>query len=99
VCSAANEIPRFSAPWTVEEHDFCFIVRDSNYQALAYIYFGDDPVWRVTARLLTRAQARRLASCIASHYTQVDLLSFEAKNVSRSIRPASHWEVRRLQSS
>jgi hypothetical protein len=65
VCSAASEIHRFSAPWIAEEHDFCFIVRDSNYQVLAYVYFGDDPLWRVTARLLTRAEARRLASCIA----------------------------------
>jgi hypothetical protein len=62
---ATNEIRRFSAPWTAEEHDSCFIVRDSNYQTLAYIYFGDDPFWRVTARLLTRAEARRLAACIA----------------------------------
>ena len=53
MCSAATEIPRFSAPWTAEEHDFCFIVRDSNYQVLAYIYFGDDPLWRVTARRCT----------------------------------------------
>lgn len=65
VCSAASETPWLSAPWTAEEHDFCFLVRDSNYQVLAYIYFEDDPLWRVTARLLTRAEARRLASCIA----------------------------------
>ena len=65
MCSAVNEIRRFSAPWTAEEHDACFIVRDSNYQTLAYVYFQDDPLWRVTARLLTRAEARHLADCIA----------------------------------
>jgi hypothetical protein len=30
---------RFPPPWTVEETDACFIVRDANRQALAYVYF------------------------------------------------------------
>jgi hypothetical protein len=30
---------RFPPPWTVEDTDACFIVRDANGQALAYIYF------------------------------------------------------------
>jgi hypothetical protein len=29
---------RFPPPWTVEELDACFIVRDHNGQALAYVY-------------------------------------------------------------
>jgi hypothetical protein len=30
---------RFPPPWTAEETDACFIVRDENWQALAYVYF------------------------------------------------------------
>jgi hypothetical protein len=28
-------------PWSVEETDACYIVRDQNGQALAYVYFED----------------------------------------------------------
>jgi hypothetical protein len=34
---------RFPPPWTVEETDACFIVRDHNGQALAYVYFEEKP--------------------------------------------------------
>jgi hypothetical protein len=44
---------RFSPPWSVEELDACYVVRDHNGQQLAYVYFkgraerlqhdGDEP--------------------------------------------------------
>jgi hypothetical protein len=34
---------RFPPPWPVEETDACFIVRDANRQALAYVYFETSP--------------------------------------------------------
>ena len=34
---------RFPAPWSVEESDACFIVRDHGRQALAYVYFEEEP--------------------------------------------------------
>ena len=40
---------RFPPPWSVEETDACFIVRDANGQALAYVYFEDEPDGRVAA--------------------------------------------------
>ena len=40
---------RFPPPWTVEETDACFIVRDHNGQALAYVYFEDEPGRRSAA--------------------------------------------------
>jgi putative ABC transport system substrate-binding protein len=51
---------RFPPPWSVEETAACFIVRDHNGQALAYVYFEDEPGRRSAARLLTRDEARRI---------------------------------------
>jgi hypothetical protein len=53
---------RFPPPWSVEETDACFIVRDHNGQALAYAYFEDEPARREAAHLLTRDEARRIAA-------------------------------------
>jgi hypothetical protein len=52
---------RFPPPWSVEESQVCFIVRDSNRQALAYFYFEQEPGRRTTAKLLTRDEAFLLA--------------------------------------
>ena len=50
---------RFPPPWSVEEYnDACFIVRDHSGQALAYVYFEDEPGRRAAANLLTRDEAR-----------------------------------------
>jgi hypothetical protein len=43
----------------------CYIVRDHNGQALAYVYFEDEPGRRTAAHLLTRDDARRIAANIA----------------------------------
>jgi hypothetical protein len=51
----------FPSPWTVEDDDACFIVRDANGQALAYVYFEEDPGRRSTGKLLTKDEARRIA--------------------------------------
>ncbi len=56
---------RFPPPWSVEETDACFIVRDRDEQALAYIYCEDEPGRRSAAKLLTRDEARRIAANIA----------------------------------
>jgi hypothetical protein len=53
---------RFPPPWTVEDKDACFIIRDHNGQALAYVYAEDK---RTGAKPLTRDQARRIAINIA----------------------------------
>ena len=56
----------FPPPWTVEEMNSpCFIVRDKNGQALAYVYFESDPGRRTAANLLARDEARRIAINIA----------------------------------
>ena len=53
---------RFPPPWSVEEQDACVVVRDHNEQALAYVYFEEEPGRQ--SKLLTRDQARRTAANI-----------------------------------
>ena len=57
---------RFQPPWSVEEQPACFIVRDHNGQALAYVYFEDEPGRRSAAKLLSKDEARRIAVNIAT---------------------------------
>jgi hypothetical protein len=65
------EARRFPPPWSVEEPDpklgrqWCYIVRDANGYALAYVYFEDEPGRRSAAHLMTRDEARRIAVNIA----------------------------------
>jgi hypothetical protein len=56
---------RFPPPWSVEETDACFIVREANGQALAYLYCEEEPGRRSAAHLPTRDEARRIAANIA----------------------------------
>ena len=56
---------RFPPPWSAEETAPCFIVRDANKQALAFVYCEDEPGRGATAKLLTRDAARRIAANIA----------------------------------
>ena len=53
---------RFPSPWSSEESDACFIVRDRGGQAVAYLYFEDEVGRRSAAKLLTRDEARRIAA-------------------------------------
>jgi hypothetical protein len=67
VAAGLSVVPerRFPPPWTVEETDACFIVRDANGQALAYVYFEEEPGRRAAAKLLTRDEARHIAGNVA----------------------------------
>jgi hypothetical protein len=56
---------RFPPPWSVEELEACFVVRDHSGQALAYVYFEDEPGRRSAAKLLSKDEARRTATNIA----------------------------------
>jgi hypothetical protein len=52
-------------PWSVEEQSACFVVRDHNGRMLAHVYFEDNSGRRSAARLLTKDEARRIASKFA----------------------------------
>ncbi len=45
--------------------DACYIVRDANGHALAYVYFEEEPGRRWAAHLMTRDEAWRIAVNIA----------------------------------
>jgi hypothetical protein len=50
---------------SVEELHGCIIVWDQDAQALAYVYYEDNPAKRAVAKLLTRDKARQVAASIA----------------------------------
>jgi DNA-binding LacI/PurR family transcriptional regulator len=52
---ATSRRPDLSRNWTR------FVVRDHNGQALAYVYFEDEPGRRSAAKLLSKDEARRIA--------------------------------------
>jgi hypothetical protein len=56
---------RFPSPWSIEELEACFIVKDDAGQKLAFVYFEEEPGRRDAAKLLTKDEARRIAANIA----------------------------------
>jgi hypothetical protein len=56
---------RFPPPWSIEEQQESFAVRDATGQALAYIYFDDEPQRRASTKRLTRDEAFLIAVNIA----------------------------------
>jgi endo-1,4-beta-D-glucanase Y len=68
---------RFPPPWTFDEvNDACYVVRDHNGFAVAYIYFESEPGRRAAATLMSKDEARKIAANIAK---LPELLMKEAK--------------------
>jgi hypothetical protein len=55
---------RFPPPWSIDELVERFVVRDATGHALAHVYFEEEPGRRAAAHLLTRDEARRIATNI-----------------------------------
>ena len=53
---------RFAPPWSVEERDGRFVIRDGNGRAMSCVYFKD---LRGRATLYTRGEAQHLAAAVA----------------------------------
>ncbi len=64
----ASEVrPRsFTPPWTVEETQTCFVVKDHHGQKLAYVYYEQEPGRQSAANQLTHDEARCIAANIAN---------------------------------
>lgn len=56
---------RFSPPWSVEDATACYIVRNCNGQAVAFVYYEEDIGHRTSAKLPTKDEARRIAANVA----------------------------------
>ena len=53
---------RFLPSWSIDELEACFVVIDSAGQKPAYLYFEDEPGRRSAAKLLSKNEARRIAT-------------------------------------
>jgi hypothetical protein len=56
---------RFPPPWSIEERQESFIVKDANGQHLAYLYFEDEPQRQMSMKRLSRDEAFLIAVNIA----------------------------------
>jgi hypothetical protein len=56
---------RFPPPWSVEDIGAAFVVKDANGQQLAYVYYEEEPGRQSAAKLLTKDEARRIATNFA----------------------------------
>jgi hypothetical protein len=66
---------RFPPPWTTDELDESFAIKDASGQTLSYVYFEPDPNNETRRRImnrLTHDEARRIASNIAKLPTFIE---------------------------
>ena len=60
------EARRFPSPWSADELDACFVVKDRDGQKLAYVYFEDEPGRRSAGKLLARDEGRAAGAGLRS---------------------------------
>ena len=52
---------RFPSPWSIDELEESFVIKDAAGFSIAYVYFEDEPGWRSAMRRLTRDEAFLIA--------------------------------------
>jgi hypothetical protein len=60
--NGCDDVALLPAAMDADDNGACFIVKDKNGQALAYVYYEDEPGRRSAAGLLTSDEARRRIS-------------------------------------
>ena len=53
--SVAAAERRLPPPWSIDELEACFVVRDHSGQALAYVYFEEEPGRRCVRKTLSKS--------------------------------------------
>jgi hypothetical protein len=56
---------RFPPPWSIEERQESFFVKDAKGQQIAYLYFEDEPQRQMSMKRLSRDEAFLIAVNIA----------------------------------
>jgi hypothetical protein len=71
-------VRRFRPPWSVEELNSCFVVKDSTGQKLGYFHYERDPGRRLARKQLSRDEALQIAGqlCEAAGFGGRDILGF-----------------------
>jgi hypothetical protein len=81
---------RFTLPWIVEEQAACFVVRDHDALALAYVYFEEEPGRRSAAKLLSKDEARRIATNVDTYRSNCNVKLTAAHRLKPSSNAKSH---------
>jgi hypothetical protein len=66
---------RFPPPWSIEERQESFIVKDANGQQIAYLYFEDEPQRQMSMKRLSREHrqaAKRATADFEGHSTTAE---------------------------
>jgi hypothetical protein len=58
----------FPPPWSIEDTNAAYVVKDSTGQKLGYVYYEEEPGRRSTAKMLTKDEARRIAAIFWAAY-------------------------------
>jgi hypothetical protein len=77
---------RLRSPWSVDEQDVFFVVPERGGQALAYVYFEEEPRRRSAAKLLTKDGASWIAANIAKLLSYLQWPACNGPNNSTSPR-------------
>ena len=87
---------RFPPPWSVEDIGAAFVVKDGAGQKLAYVYFEEEPGRRSTAKMLSKDEARRIASNFAKLAGENNVAELLRGAAIASIGPITSQTIRKL---